>query len=127
MPRAIARHTLCLDLLRATRAARVDPDAETDAAVASEADSVEHELERAEMTACVRAQIDRLPEAQRAVILLYDILGLSHHDVAAVLGVDVGTAEVRARRKLRTLLESACSFDHDTHDVLVCEPKRPGR
>jgi RNA polymerase sigma-70 factor (ECF subfamily) len=82
------------------------------------------------MTACVRAHIDRLPEAQRAVILLYDILGLSHHEVAAVLGVDVGTAKVRlhrARRKLRTLLESACSFDHDTHDVLVCEPKRPCR
>lgn len=123
-------HNICLDQLRATRAARVDPDAETDAALASEADSVEHELERAEMTACVRAQIDRLPEAPRAVILLYDILGLSHHDVASVLGVDVGAAKVRlhrARRKLRALLEGACSFDHDTHDVLVCEPKGPRR
>ena len=88
------------------------------------------ELERGEMSACVRDQVDQLPETDRSVILLCDIAGLSQDEIADVLGIEVGAVKVRlhrARKKLRAVLESACSFERDDRNVLVCEPKRPER
>lgn len=121
-------HNLCMDHLRARRTSRIDPSADPDAAGSCEGASVQQDLERGEMSACVRAKIDRLSESHRAVILLYDIQGLSHQEIAEVLETEVGTVKVRlhrARRKLRAVLEADCSFDRDKRDVLVCEPKPP--
>ena len=64
------------------------------------------------------------------VILLYDIAGLSHAEIASVLDIEAGAVKVclhRARTKLRALLEGVCSFEHDERNVLVCEPKRQER
>ena len=90
---------------------------------------MQSDLERGEMSACVREKVDQLPESDRSVILLYDISGLSHEEIAGVLDIDVGAVRVRlhrARKKLRALLESACSFGYDERNVLVCDPKPPG-
>lgn len=54
------------------------------------------ELERA---------IGRLPGPQRAVFVLKEVEGLSHAEVAAVLGIRIGTSEVRLHRALRKLRE----------------------
>jgi RNA polymerase sigma-70 factor, ECF subfamily len=121
-------HNLCVDHLRARRASRIDPAADPDAAGACDEATVQRDLERGQMSACVRAKIDQLPEQHRAVILLYDIQGLSHQEIADILQVEAGTVKVRlhrARRKLRAVLEDACSFERDERNVLVCEPKPP--
>jgi RNA polymerase sigma-70 factor (ECF subfamily) len=123
-------HNVCMDYLRAQQSSHIDADVEPDTACHCEAGSVQRDLERREMSACVRDRIDHLPATDRAVVLLHDIMGLSHQEVGDVLGIDPGTAKVRlhrARTRLRTLLEDACSFEHDEENVLVCEPKVPRR
>jgi len=121
-------HNLCMDHLRTRQASRIDlaADVETARAVRVEA-CVQSELERGEMSACVRAKVDQLPETDRSIILLCDITGLSQEEIAHVLGIEVGAVKVRlhrARKKLRAILEGACSFERDGRNVLVCEPKR---
>ncbi|MEZ4589352.1 MAG: RNA polymerase sigma factor [Gemmatimonadales bacterium] len=48
--------------------------------------------------------IAELPPGYRAAVLLYDVEGFSHEEVAEILGIDVGTSKSqlsRARRRLR--------------------------
>lgn len=120
-------HNLCIDRLRARQAARIDAAADPERAPAACVGAcVQSDLERAEMSACVRDKVDQLPETDRWAILLYDIAGLSHDEIASVLDIDAGAVKVRlhrARKKLRVLLEAACVFEHDERNVLVCEPK----
>ncbi len=121
-------YNLCMDQLRARQASRIDQEADVEAARVDAC--VQSELERGEMSACVRAKVDQLPETDRSVILLCDIAGLSQEEIAQVLGVEVGAVKVRlhrARKKLRAVLEGACSFERDARNVLVCEPKTPNR
>jgi RNA polymerase sigma factor (sigma-70 family) len=51
----------------------------------------------------VRAAIDRLPEAQRAVVYLHRYEGLTFDEIAAVLSTTPGAARVRASRAYDTL------------------------
>jgi RNA polymerase sigma-70 factor, ECF subfamily len=123
-------HNLCMDQLRARKASRIDPETDPEAAADCGSGSVQRDLERGEMSACVREKVDHLPETDRSVILLYDIMALSHQEIADVLGIEVGAVKVRlhrARRKLRALLQGSCTFERDERDVLVCEPKPPNR
>ena len=56
----------------------------------------------------VLAQLDTLPEEQRAVLLLVGVEGLSYDEAARVLGVPVGTVMSRlsrGRERLRRLAE----------------------
>jgi RNA polymerase sigma-70 factor (ECF subfamily) len=51
--------------------------------------------------------IDRLPDHQRAVLVLHDVEGFTHAEIGDQLGVPVGTSKVtlsRARATLRRLL-----------------------
>jgi RNA polymerase sigma-70 factor (ECF subfamily) len=47
--------------------------------------------------------IAKLPATLRAVFVLKEVEGLSHAEVAATLGIRVGTSEVRLHRALRKL------------------------
>jgi RNA polymerase sigma-70 factor (ECF subfamily) len=70
--------------------------------------SVESRLADRETAAAVAVAIDRLPDRQRAALLLCHFEGLSNVDAAAVLEIGVGALEallVRARRGLRAQLE----------------------
>jgi RNA polymerase sigma-70 factor (ECF subfamily) len=63
--------------------------------------------ERADLRARLGAALETLTEAQRAVVVLHDVEGWSHRDVAARLGVAEGTSRATlfaARRRLRTAL-----------------------
>ena len=65
------------------------------------------EVEPAEAEA-VRDAIARLPDTQRAVIILRHYHDLSYTDIAAALEVSVSSVEsllFRSRRKLRAILE----------------------
>ncbi len=62
-----------------------------------------------EAGARIRAEIERLPEAQRAVITLRDLHGLSSEEVSEMLGITSGNQRVilhRARSRVRAALES---------------------
>lgn len=51
--------------------------------------------------------IAQLPDAARSVFVLHDVEGFRHHEIAAQLGIAVGTSKAhlhRARRRLREML-----------------------
>ena len=51
--------------------------------------------------------LDGLPDTQRVVVVLHDIEGFTHHEIAEQLGMAVGTSKAtlfRARRALRAAL-----------------------
>jgi RNA polymerase sigma-70 factor (ECF subfamily) len=55
----------------------------------------------------LRRAVDALPELYRTVFLMHDLEGYRHKEIAAALGVAVGTSKARlfrARAKLRELL-----------------------
>jgi RNA polymerase sigma-70 factor (ECF subfamily) len=52
--------------------------------------------------------VSELPEGYRAALLLHDVEGFTHEEIAAALGVDEGTSKsqlFRARRSLRLMLQ----------------------
>jgi RNA polymerase sigma-70 factor (ECF subfamily) len=71
------------------------------------ADRVEDRLDAAQLADRVQSLLAHLPEAQREVVVLRDIDGVSAVDVAKVLGITDGNQRVllhRARARLRQLL-----------------------
>jgi RNA polymerase sigma-70 factor (ECF subfamily) len=84
------------------------------------------QLEQYQMSRCVQDKIHLLPEPLRVVLVLFDTMGLSHQEIADILGIRVGNVKVRlhrARNALREILERDCSFEHDERNVMVCLPK----
>lgn len=66
-----------------------------------------HAAMAGELRSCLEDAIQRLPEAQRTVVLLHGMQGLSYSEVADALGCPVGTVKSRlstAFRRLRQLL-----------------------
>jgi len=56
----------------------------------------------------LREAIARLPAGYRAAVVLHDVEGYTHEDIAGLLGIDVGTSRSqlsRARQSLRRWLE----------------------
>jgi RNA polymerase sigma factor (sigma-70 family) len=52
----------------------------------------------------------RLPEHHRIVLLLHDVEGFTHEEIASQLGIAVGTSKAnlhRARRLMRAMLTSS--------------------
>lgn len=62
-------------------------------------------VEQQQLFAQVREQVLHLPEAQRAVIMLVDVEGLSYHDAAHALDVPKGTIMSRLSRARATLIK----------------------
>jgi RNA polymerase sigma-70 factor (ECF subfamily) len=128
---------LALDRLRIA-GRRVDlerQDDETDpldAALSAEAArerSLDGEVDRARMRACILDVVERLPTSQRAAILLGELRGFSDRELADALGVSLGAAKIRlhrARRALKAALERACSFERDEQNEFSCAPKPGG-
>ncbi len=86
---------------------------------------VQKKLEQFQMGVCVQEQINLLPEQQRIVLILYDLLGFKHAEIADILEITRENAKVRlhrARKGLRSILEKKCAFEMDGRSVLVCEP-----
>ena len=62
---------------------------------------------RSELNDRLRAALGELPERRRTAVVLFDVEGYSHAEIAGMLGIPEGTvrSEVfHARRRLRTLL-----------------------
>lgn len=90
--------------------------------------NLEKALERHEMSACVQRQVDKLPDAYRTIVWLFDGQGFSLQETAEILGITLANTKVRlhrARRHLKSILNENCRLERDERDVLVCAPK-PG-
>ncbi len=95
----------CLNHRRGMRLRRMFSLSDTDAAGSATAGEGEGRDAQAE---AVRDAIARLPDTQRAVIILRHYHDLSYTDIAAALEVSVSSVEsllFRSRRKLRAILE----------------------
>lgn len=82
-------------------------------------------LEQAEMSRCVQSKIEKLPEIHRVPLILFEIEGFSHAEIADVLDISVDNAKIRlhrAKAALKTILENECRFEHDNRGVFVCTP-----
>ena len=119
-------YNLCRDHFRKlkTRRAREHVNqAEVEILVQS---SIQKELEQNEMSQCVQQQVNLLPESLRTVIILFDLMGCTHEEVSEILGISREAVKVRlhrARKRLKALLEQACTFETDERNVLTCEPR----
>lgn len=61
--------------------------------------------------------VSRLPDGYRTVLVLHDIEGLKHEEIAAALGTTAGTSKSqlhRARRAVRAMLESGGELEEMT-------------
>jgi RNA polymerase sigma-70 factor (ECF subfamily) len=126
----IAYH-LCQDHFRLLKKSSFQEEIH-DGLVTLQESPVQKELEQGEMSQCVQDKLNLLPEAQRSVIIFADIMDFSQQEIADILGLTVENVKVRlhrARKKLKAILEEACSFEVDERNVLVCEPvdKKNGR
>lgn len=68
------------------------------------------ELQRHELGARLQAAIDKLPEPQKSLVLLFDVQGLDGATCARVLDININQVKVylhRARRRLRRELEDS--------------------
>jgi len=95
---------------------------------AEAADSVEQGLIRDEMNGCIRNLVGGLPENDRAVLALGDLGELADREIAARLGVSLGTVKIRlhrARVRLKKEMERRCDFYRDERDTLACDEKCP--
>jgi RNA polymerase sigma-70 factor, ECF subfamily len=125
---------VAIDRLRsAERGATLELDDDTARALdedgtadATQDRSLDGEVDRAKMRACILRVVEQLPASQRAVILLGELRGLSDREMADALGISLGAAKIRlhrARRVLKTALERACTFDRDEQNEFACAPK----
>jgi RNA polymerase sigma-70 factor (ECF subfamily) len=72
--------------------------------------------ENTELMGRLSTALDALPSRLRALVVLKDVYGLSHEDIAEELGISVTAAKVRlhrGRRRMRDLLyeEAGCHAD----------------
>jgi RNA polymerase sigma-70 factor (ECF subfamily) len=100
----------CLNVLRRRKIVRMLPFSsgpEDDSGApwepASPAPSPLESFQSRERWRTVRQAIDRLPDTQRAVLVLARFEGLGYREIAEVLGITVGAVESRLFRAMRAL------------------------
>ena len=94
--------------------------------------AVQKKMEQSEMSQCVREQLNLLPDSQRNVIILAEVMDFTQQEIADILGLTVENVKVRlhrARKKFKAILEEKCTFEVDERNVLICEPanRKEGR
>lgn len=88
--------------------------------------TAEEELISAEMSSCVRDYLNDLPDQYRAVILLHDLQGFTNPEIAKIIGTTLDNVKIRlhrARRAMKDVFASKCSFYRDERNVLRCIQK----
>jgi RNA polymerase sigma-70 factor (ECF subfamily) len=123
----IATHT-AIDHLRQSKRELNLVELDDRAVVADPGAGLGERLVLDEMNACLREEIDRLPESYRAAILLHDLEGLSAGETAEIVGCSLATAKIRihrARARLKQALLGDCNFYRDREQVLRCDRKGP--
>jgi RNA polymerase sigma-70 factor (ECF subfamily) len=122
-------YNLCQDHFRQKKRSRREVSLDGEIEERPEEPWLQKRVEQGEMSDCVQAQLNLLPESLRTILIMSDIMEFSHQEMAEVLGITVQNAKVRihrARKKLKVLLEKACTFEKDERNVLVCLPALKG-
>ncbi len=108
----------CLDRLRREKPTSMIPEDDRIA------DPLDHHASR-EAVLDVRAALARLPEPQRAALVLVDMHGLSVLEAAAILEVAEGTIKsrcFRGRAALAALLRGTDAADHTSEPSAAAQP-----
>lgn len=121
---------LCRDHLRSRKTRGRQAEVQVEAAQLTDilpapCSSTETALAQHQMNTCIQHKIKMLPESQRTVLCLFDVNGLSQQEIAQVLEISLENVKIRlhrARKSLKKILQTHCSFEKDERDVLVCEP-----
>lgn len=93
---------------RAARLATYDLDRIIRQPRADSSGDPEVAADNAELRATLTGALSRLPHAQRSIVILKDVYGWSHKEIAESLSISVTASKVRLHRahlKLRNLLE----------------------
>jgi len=83
----------------------------------------EQTLLLAEMSSCIAEFLTRLPQPQYNVVTLYDMAGLSHHEIATQLDISESNSRVllhRGRSALREIMKQGCDLSFGD-DAIPCE------
>lgn len=103
----VARRVALRSRARSARRRRIERPVAEETVVAGSHDNgpgtVGDDLERAELRAAIDAEIGRLPEKERAPVVLCYLEGLTHDQAAQRLGWPVGTVRSRMARARETL------------------------
>lgn len=83
---------------RAARRRTVPIDESFDVAAPYDAEHPEVAGETLELRGRLRGALDRLPDGQRQVVVMKDVYGWSHDEIAQSLGISVTAAKVRLHR-----------------------------
>ena len=116
-------HNVCLDVLRAKKrrglfqllvfdpTSTLDHDSTSTQVISQAADpgpSPAEQLDLTEQGQIIVNSLNKLPDQQRAVIVLHDIEGFSYEEIALIVSTNLGTIRSRlhyGRIKLKELLE----------------------
>lgn len=118
-------YNLCQDHFRKSKTGSKEESLDQEDTRLIAGGDIQKELEQREMGECVQNQINLLPESLRIVLILFDLMELTHQEIAETLGISVQNVKVklhRARKKLKTILEEKCVFERDERNVFVCMP-----
>jgi RNA polymerase sigma-70 factor (ECF subfamily) len=78
------------------------------------------EVEQKIMSECVQSKVLQMPENYRAPLFL-DLQGYNNNEIADILDCSLDNAKIRlyrARKKMKEILGSECSFYYDERNVL---------
>jgi RNA polymerase sigma-70 factor (ECF subfamily) len=109
-------HNQCYDLLRQQqRHPQTSLDSlteayESPAFLTDPGDGPEETLEQGEMWHAIEQCLNRLPDGQRAAVILCDVEGYDYQEIAAILEISLGTVKSRLNRARTRLQECLHSF-----------------
>jgi RNA polymerase sigma-70 factor, ECF subfamily len=82
-----------------------------------------------EMNACIRQQVDKLPQKYRTVMILSSMKELQSREIADILEISLEAVKMRLHRgraMLKEILENECRFYHNAESgALACDRKPP--
>ena len=82
-----------------------------------------------EMNACIRQQVDKLPQKYRTVMALSSMEELQNREIADILEISLEAVKMRLHRgraMLKEILENECRFYHNAESgALACDRKLP--
>ena len=82
-----------------------------------------------EMNACIRQQVDKLPQKYRTVMVLSSMEELQNGEIADILEISLEAVKMRLHRgraMLKEILENECRFYHNADSgALACDRKQP--
>jgi RNA polymerase sigma-70 factor (ECF subfamily) len=121
---------VCYDRFRqaAVKSQELEPTPELDELEDSDSPGLEQVIDQVEMSDCVQRYIERLSDDHRLIIMLHDLHGTTHPEIARQLNCSLETVKIRhyrARQKLKTALAAGCKVSTDARGVLTCDPKLP--